>query len=149
MEKPMDADPGESEKFVQEFDWNFVKDQISVKLGISDEYIQVPLTEGAEPDNYESVTLSESMADIYQDLKDFSTNFEIGNDEVVQLALFNCIENFEKYWGIRALASLLTIHQFLYSDAVDDEEPEDKKDNQTNSNDVDTKNWLINNRFNN
>ena len=149
MMKPDESDSGEPEKFVQENDWIFIKDQISTKLALSDKFIEIPLPEGTDPENFETITLSESLADIYQDLKDFSTNFEIGNDEATLISLYVCLDNFEKFWGIRALVCLTAIHHFLYNEETFEDETDDAQDKQTNPFSIDTSNWLINKRFDN
>jgi hypothetical protein len=149
LEKPLYNEEDESEKFVQESDWLFIKDQVSLKLGLSDKYIELMLAENYDPENIEAVTLSECIADIYQDLRDFSTNFEIGNKEAISASLYECLDNFEKFWGIRVLAVLTSLHNLIYGgELLDDESIENNNDN-SNSDNINTSNWPINQRFNN
>jgi len=150
IEKPKDIEEGEAEKFVQESDWVFIKDLVSSKLALSDKYIELSLPENLDPDNFESITISECFADIYQDLRDFATNYEIGNSEVILASISECIENFEKFWGIRALSVLVSIHNLIYGGEVFDDELIDNNDtDNSNTNSIDTSNWLINQKFNN
>lgn len=136
---------GETEKFVQEDDWIFVKNNVAKILGFSDRFIELVLPDQADPENYENIKLSECFADIYQDLKDFVTGYEIGNEDGVIASLTNCQFNFEKYWGQRLIGTLAYLHNYLYSSELyDDEEfSKDELDNDNN----DTSDWLINRRF--
>jgi hypothetical protein len=148
IERPNSIFEGETEKFVKESDWIFIKDKVSTKLALSDKYIELTIPENIDPENFESVTISECFADIYQDLRDFITNVEIGNKEVILASLFECIDNFEEFWGIRALSILISIHNLIYGGEIaDDELIDDNKNSKADSGD--TNNWLINQRFKN
>jgi hypothetical protein len=147
--KPKGNDEGEAEKFVEELDWMFIKDQVGSKLGLSDKYIELPLPENIVPDNIETISLSECFADIYQDLRDFSTNYEIGNDEAITASISECLDNFEKFWGIRALAILISIHHFIYGDEVANDNLIENNDDLSKNDSLDTSNWPINQRFKN
>jgi hypothetical protein len=43
-------------------------------------------------------------------LKNFVSNIEVGNDDAIDAAFTDCIENYEKYWGTKLLAILANIH---------------------------------------
>jgi hypothetical protein len=148
MKKPEQVDEGEAEKFVLEDDWEYIKDQASSKLGLSDKFIELTLPENEDPDNFESLTLAECFADVYQDLRNFATSFEIGNEESMRASLFDYLENFEKFWGIRALAIMSTIHNLIYGGDLSKDEFDDENEN-IDKKSIDTSNWLINKRFNN
>ena len=139
----------EPEKFVSESDWLFIKEQLSLKLSSSDKFIDLVLPENSDPENYEAISLSECFADIYQDLKDFSTAVEIGNEDAIQCSLYECIENFEKFWGIRALSALISIHNLIYGEDLSDDETSATAVDESDINPIDTSNWIINKRFNN
>jgi hypothetical protein len=149
IEKPKVIEEGEAEKFVQESDWVFIKDLVSSKLALSDKYIDLTMPENYDPENIEAITISECFADIYQDIRDFSTNYEIGNSTGILVSLFECLENFEKFWGIRALAALVAIHNLIYGgEVIDDELIEDNNQVEHRKEETDTNNW-INQRFEN
>jgi hypothetical protein len=149
IEKPGDFEEGEAEKFIQESDWNYIKEQVSLKLALSDNFIELTMPENYIPENIESISLSECYADIYQDLRDFSTSFEIGNQDAIIVSVYECIDNFEKFWGIRALEVLVSIHNQIYGEEIIDDEFTDNQDNAEKSNSIDTSNWLINKKFDN
>lgn len=133
---------GEAERFVQEEDWIFIKNNVTKLLGSSDRYIELILPEGVDPENYENIKISEGFADIYQDLKDFVTNYEIGNDDALKASLINCLFNYEKFWGQRLLGIMAYLHNYLYNKELYDDEEFLSTDN-----DSDTSDWLINKRF--
>ncbi len=137
----------EVEKFVQEDDWTYIQNAVSSKIGSSEKYIEVILPDNQEPDNIETLGLSDCFADIYQDLKDFVLNYEIDNPDSVSAGLSNCLFAFDKYWGPKLLAILVNIHTIIYSnEAVIDEKMlyiDELTKGKANTND-----WLINKRFN-
>ncbi|MCL6103772.1 MAG: DUF5063 domain-containing protein [Bacteroidetes bacterium] len=102
------------EKFVSESDYNFILRKLSSKLGEFDSYPEIfepgtPLGEA----NVEA-NISENVADIYQDLKDFILSYRIGTVEVMRAALRECRNNFEQYWGQRLVNGLRAVHMLVY-----------------------------------
>jgi len=135
------------EKFVQEEDWQFIQNGIVGKLGSHESFFEVFTPETLETDNAENISLSEALTDVYQDMKDIVTLFQIGSEESLEGGLFDCKVNFERYWGPRLLAVLSVIHNIIYSA----ENLEDKEDDQTGKSIknkiLNTNNWLINKKF--
>ncbi len=103
-----------NEKFVSEEDWNYIKNKIAGLLGEIDVFVQViePISQ-FEGDSI-NVSLSEIFADIYQDLRDTIAIFVIGNEDMMNDALWECKLNFEQYWGQRTIVALSTIHNINY-----------------------------------
>jgi hypothetical protein len=102
------------EKFVTEEDYIFILKKLSNKLGEFDSYPEIfepgtPLGEA----NVEA-NISENVADIYQDLKDFILSYRIGTVEVMRAALWECRNNFEQYWGQKLVNGLRAVHQLVY-----------------------------------
>jgi hypothetical protein len=105
------------EKFVSEEDYIFILKKLSSKLGEFDSYPEIfepgtPLGEA----NVEA-NISENVADIYQDLKDFILSYRIGTVEVMRAALWECRNNFEQYWGQKLVNGLRAVHQLVYGNA--------------------------------
>ena len=120
---------GSLEKFVTEVEYQYAANSVSSVLGINDERVNVPTQETLEDDGMEAVAISECLADIYQDLKDLTSLYQIGNNEAMSEALWECRYNFENYWGIRLLAALSGIHLLAYTgNLTDDEEPLEMED---------------------
>ncbi len=134
---------GELEQFVQEEDWIYIKNNVANVLESADVLIEVSLPEGIDPDNTEDMRLSDVFADVYQDLKNFVSFYEIAKPEDLKYAISDCIENFEQIWGQKLLAILMTIHNMLYNNLLANNE-----DNDFNQ-DVNTSDWLISQKFEN
>jgi hypothetical protein len=103
----------ELEKYVTEMDYNILQHYWLQMLGEYDSYYEV-----FDPDiqfGYERVTasISESLLDIYQDMKEFITSYSIGDEKVMNDALYECILHFDNYWGQRLVNVLRAIHMLL------------------------------------
>ena len=59
-------------------------------------------------------TVSENLADIYQDLGNFISVFKHGNKETMNDSLITCIENFKEYWGQKLVNVLRALHHLKY-----------------------------------
>jgi hypothetical protein len=104
-----------NEKFVTETDWQRIHDTLRQKLGTANDFaaqMSDILDDSGIP---VPVTLSENMADIYQDLKDFILLYQTGTKEVMNDALWECRTNFENLWGQKLVNSMRAIHRFIYS----------------------------------
>jgi hypothetical protein len=132
-----------NEKFVTEIDWNRIHDTVKQKLGTADDFsaeMGDKLDDSGIP---VPVTLSENMADIYQDMKDFLLLYQTGTQEVMNDAVWECRLNFENIWGQKMVNSLKAIHRFIYSGEETgkletDDRPGDEK--------RDTSKWFISKR---
>lgn len=134
------------EKFVQKEDWQFIQNTLARKLASLESFFDLSTPESLETGNEENISLSEALADIYQDTKDIVSLFQIGNEDSLVAGLFDCKLNFERYWGPRLLAVLSLIHNILYGTANLDDEAQNltgHPDNKTTN----TDNWLINKKF--
>jgi len=138
---------GEAEKFVQEEDWSFIQNIIAGKIGSSDRFVEIFLPDNLEPNNIESESLSDCFADVYQDLKNFVSNYEIGNSDAVLVAMIDCLHNFENFWGPRLLSILVALHSIINTNrAIDDDDLDTIRDSET-INKSNSNNWIINQRF--
>lgn len=136
------------EKFVTEGDYNFIHKKLQMKFGQFNSYKEVfdPMMQySIEPlEN----NLSENVADIYQDLKDFILGYRIGTIEVMNDSLLECRNNFERYWGQKLVNGLRAIHNLVYGDSdLDKEEGEVtvKKDDESSE----SRDWILKQQFKN
>ena len=117
----------ELEKYVTELDYNVLHQKWLQLLGENDSYYEVfdPSIQFGQ----ETVTASmaESLMDIYQDVKDFLIAYSIGNEDVMNDALFDCLYHFEDSWGQLLVNVLRAMHMLVYS-GIDLEEKEDKNE---------------------
>ena len=116
----------ELEKYVSEFDYNMLHQKWLEALNEHDSYYEV-----FDPNiqfGQETVTssMAESLLDIYQDVKDFLLSYQIGNDEVMNDALFDCLYHFQESWGQMLVNVLRAIHMLVYSDVDFDEKENDE-----------------------
>lgn len=110
------------ERFVTETDYNYVKDQVANILGADDSYLEVFHPDMPYSDTPIAVFISEDLADIYQELKDFAANFQIGEEEIMTSALMLCVETFAEHWGQKLLNALRALHSLRYSEKTDEDE---------------------------
>lgn len=91
-----------------------------------DAYLEVFMQDMKYSETPISASISEDLADIYQDLKNFITIYEYGITENMNDALYICIENFKNYWGQKLVNVLRALHSLKYSDKDDvfGEDPE-------------------------
>ncbi len=109
------------ERFVTEADYMYVKDQVASILGADDSFLEVFHPDMPYSDTPIAVFISENLADIYQELKDFAANFQIGEEEIMKSALFLCVETFAEHWGQKLVNTLRALHSLRYNDNPEDE----------------------------
>ena len=106
----------ELEKYVTELDYNLYNQRWLQALGENDSFYEVfdPSIQFGQ----ETVTasISENLTDIYQPVKNFVLSYSMGNDEVMNDALYECRFSFEEYWGQNLVNVLRAIHRLVYSD---------------------------------
>jgi hypothetical protein len=132
-----------NEKFVMESDWNRIHISFRQQFGTADDYPEVFNGKFEEPEASELSSISEDMADIYQDMKNFLLLYQTGTKEVMNDAIWECRINFENYWGQKLVNALRAIHKYIYSG----EEIGKIDDTEKNSDEVrNTKEWFISKR---
>jgi serine/threonine protein phosphatase PrpC len=57
--------------------------------------------------------ISENIADIYQELRDLCSNFQLEDEDVQNDALYAYVEAFEQHWGQKLLNVLRPLHVLL------------------------------------
>jgi hypothetical protein len=132
-----------TEKFVSEEDWQTIHDNILGKIGSHNDYAEIldPVYKDTE-DNVGG-SIAEDMADIYQDLKDFLMIYRMGTVELMNDAIWDCMQHFEQYWGQKLLNSLRHLHSLSFgnedlSDEVEGREGDEGSD--------DKGDWIISQR---
>ena len=116
----------ELEKYVSEFDYNVYNREWLQALGEHDIFYEVfdPSIQFGQ----ETVTasISENLMDIYQSVKNFVLSYSMGNDDVMNDALYECRFSFEEYWGQNLVNVLRAIHRLVYSNTDFDESDNDE-----------------------
>jgi hypothetical protein len=105
------------EVFVTEEDYECVQYAIAQILGPQDDYLEVFHPDMAYSDTPIKKNISEDLADIYQDLKDFIGVFQLGMNTTMNDSLFVCKEHFAEYWGQRLVNTMRALHNVKYNDS--------------------------------
>lgn len=109
---------------VTEEDYEAIVTRLYSTFKSNDTYLEVFLEDMKYSDTPISASISEDLADIYQDIKNFVSVYEQGLNETMYEALFSCGENFKLYWGQKLVNVLRALHSVKYS-IVDDNEEND------------------------
>jgi hypothetical protein len=132
-----------NEKFVTEQDYDFVKDQVQAHMGELDAYSEQWDPKIAGSTEPVITSISENMADIYQDMKDFVSLYSIGTMEIMNDAVWECKMNFENYWGQILVNALRVIHRIVTRNEELEISGTQKDAKRSDTDDIDTSNWLI------
>jgi hypothetical protein len=142
-----------NQRFITEKDYELIRKRILTKLKQYDSYAEVFDPVYQESEKPVGASISENMADIYQDIKDFLLLYEIGTNEVMYEAIWACKQSFEIYWGQRLTNALRALHFLRYTEEYIEAEEAADGDTETNNNsselnldDIDTKDWIISRR---
>ncbi|MCD7973529.1 MAG: DUF5063 domain-containing protein [Candidatus Azobacteroides sp.] len=111
----------EPETFVTEYDYEYIRMNLTGILGADDDYLEVFTPDMAYSENPINMSISEDLADIYQDIKNFISVYEIGFEETMQASLLICKENFKTFWGQKMVNVLRPLHTLKYRDNPEEE----------------------------
>ena len=103
-----------NEKFVTEFDWQFIKTGVEAHLLERDTYLDFFDAEMNETPEPVVSSISENLADVYQDLKDFIEIYKLGNEDLSNDAIYECKVSFFEIWGFRLVNSLRMLHYLSF-----------------------------------
>lgn len=99
---------------VDEDEYEFVRRGVHNLLGADDDYLEVFSPDMAYSEGALGAEISEDLADIYQDVKNFVGAFATGVNMTMNDALVICREHFELYWGQRLVNTMRALHQVKY-----------------------------------
>ncbi len=111
--EPVIESPGEPT--VTEQEWSALFQRIAKILGPQNDILR--MADEGEFDRSELVnhTISEDMADVYQDLRDFTAIYALGIEELMNDAAWELKERFGEHWGAKLLRALLALHDLSVS----------------------------------
>ncbi len=112
-ERLMDEEP---QRFVTEEDYTFALVGIRNLLGPDDAYLDVFIDQGIYTDEVQTAYISETLADIYQELKDLAASFQTGEEPIMNDAVIACREAFDESWGQKLLAAMRALHAIAYGE---------------------------------
>ena len=122
------------DKVVDEDLYQHILALVRDKMGQHDDYLEVFTAEMQHSDVPLSANISEDLADIYQDVKNFIEAYKTAVTEIMNDALFEVVGNFELVWGQRLVNTLRALHTVYYSgdelsDELTEKESEEKEFN--------------------
>lgn len=107
------------ETYVTEEDYEVLRMSLAGMLAEKDDYLDVFVSDMKYSDQPIARTISEDLADIYQDIRDFIFVFRLGLNETMNDALAICQENFRLYWGQKLVNTLRALHEAKYMQNVE------------------------------
>ena len=113
---PVEESPLET--VVTEMDWNLVEQRISMLLGEHNDYLRPASEDEFDRSELVTQTISEDLADIYQEMQDFVHLYSRGLEELMNDAAWEVKQRFGEHWGIKLLRSLSALH-LLYVNGID------------------------------
>lgn len=115
-----DEGDAELESYVTEETYEILRMNIASVMGEMDDYLEVFEKDMVYSDKPILATVSENIADIYQDVRDFIFAFQLGYEDSMRLAVKVCSENFELYWGQKLVNVMRALHNIRYNHHDDD-----------------------------
>ncbi len=110
LPKVTESEEGFVQNYVSESDWMALFLGMKDLLGENNDYLEVFDKRMQDSEAPIVVSLSENFADIYQDLRDFLTNFHLGTEEVIS-----------DYWGQYTVNALRAIHHIITQEKETDD----------------------------
>ena len=110
------------ESYVTEETYEVLRINLAGILAEKDDYLDVFIQDMVYSDQPIKKSISEDLADIYQDLKDFISVFQLGLNETMNDSLVICKEHFEEFWGQRLVNTMRALHDVKYNSADEDKE---------------------------
>lgn len=111
----------ELEAVVTEEDYNAIRFSVASVLGAKDDYLDVFVQDMKYSDKPVLKTISEDLADIWQDIKNFTEVFKIGLETTMHDSLALVQQNFEMYWGQCLVNTMRALHDVRYNQLNDSE----------------------------
>ncbi len=117
------------EAFVTEEEYHMIRNAVATVIGSGDDYLEVFHPDIQYSDGPIRATISEDLADIYQYLKNFTTLFGMGTEELMNDGLAECMDAFGEHWGQKLVNVMRALHQLKFENS-DAEDWEDSAEDQ-------------------
>jgi hypothetical protein len=112
---------GEVEAYLSEYEYEYIKRNVSFVLGSSDSFISIYNVESADGET-EQAELSDCVADVYHNLKNFVENYRSLSEESAKASRAELLSDFKEYWGVKLLSLLSVLHNLVYFTDLDEED---------------------------
>lgn len=117
----------EPETFVTEDDYEVLRYSLASLMADKDDYLEVFMQDMQYSDTPITRLISEDLADIYQDIKNFVSVFQLGFDETMHDSLALCRDNFALYWGQTLVNTMRALHSVKFNPSDEEEEADDEE----------------------
>lgn len=114
-ELPYDVTEEYYSTYVEEQDYEAVRRSAEALLGEDDIFLETFEEDMKYSETPIAASISEGLADIFQDLYNFSARVRDSEGEALGGALRECKENFEAYWGQTLCNVMRALHNIRYS----------------------------------
>jgi len=111
-----DVNDDAAEHFVKEEEWEAMLNSLHAKFGEDDQFYYLDHHEKSSTDPIRS-SLSETFADIYQDLKDFVLLYQKPQKAAMEYAVYDCKRLFENHFGFLLVNGQQILHYLLYTES--------------------------------
>jgi hypothetical protein len=101
--------------YVTEENYEIIRNNIAYIMADKDDYLDVFVDHMKYSDEPILMTISENLADIYQDIKNFAYIYKQGVEDEMMSALELCNQNFRTDWGQKLVNVLRAIHEVKYT----------------------------------
>ncbi len=101
--------------YVTEENYNIIRNNVAYLMADRDDYLDVFVNDMKYSDEPILMTVSENIADIYQDIKNFACVYKLGAEEEMMVALETCKANFTTDWGQKLVNVMRALHEVKYS----------------------------------
>lgn len=109
------------EKYLAEYTdedlYENVRRRIETVMGADDAFLETFEQDMRYSDTPICASISEGLADVFQDLYNFSERVRNSGGDDMDAALSECKENFDIYWGQRLCNTMRALHAVKYSGA--------------------------------
>lgn len=117
-----ECDADSLSSFVSMENYDIVRNNVAFVMGEYDSFLDVFVEDMKYSDTPILSSVSENIADIYQDLKNFVCAYKDGTVEMRYDAIVMCKSNFENYWGQRLVNVLRALHEINYGERINEDE---------------------------
>lgn len=117
-----ECDADSLSSFVSMENYDIVRNNVAFVMGEYDSFLDVFVEDMKYSDTPILSSVSENIADIYQDLKNFVCAYKDGTEEMRYDAIVMCKSNFENYWGQRLVNVLRALHEINYGEKINEDE---------------------------
>jgi len=108
----------DTEHFITENTYEVIRNRTADLFGEYDSFLETFHPDMEYSETPVAATISENLADIYQDLGDFAALFRKENEVVMEQALFACEESFRLHWGQKLLNALKALHVVRFNEEL-------------------------------